>query len=338
MSSFVRARLRLTGWYMLVIGFVSLLFSLAIYRQQTLEIARFESMQRERIEARLNTLGPGRNRPILVISEDLIEEAKSRLLLRLGLANGVIIVLASGLGYLLAGRTLAPIEHAYKEQERFVGDASHELRTPLTVLRTNLEVFLRNKRPTLTGAKSLVQDSLGEVKRLEHLTNSLLTLSQPHSSSDDHQLVDLKPILHAVTARFASVAGGKGVKLTTRLTSVQVRGHEDELTSLFTALIDNAIKYAKKGKGKVSLSLTKSGKSVLVKIKDNGIGIGKHDLPHIFDRFYRADSARSKGGESGGYGLGLAIVEQIADAHHADLQVTSRVGQGTTFQLTFRSV
>lgn len=338
MKLFTFARLRLTASYALGLTLLSLFFSLGIYRVQTAELTRFEAAQRHRLEMHLQERGfvvPGRLAQ-LVFDDELISETKHRLLFRLGVINGIVMLLSTLLGYFLSGATLAPIEQMVKKQQQFVGDASHELRTPLTAMRTSLEVFLRGSRRSLAQASQLAKDSLADVKRLERLTTSLLTLSRPESSRT-HSPTSLNSVIALVVKQFRPIAGTKRIKLTSRLSKGLVVGDPEELRELFTILLDNAVKYTGKG-GQVTVSLKQSGRHLVAAVSDTGIGISSQDLPHIFNRFYRADIARSQSGEGGGYGLGLAIAKQIAAAHHAKLEVVSKLGEGTTFQLTFRSV
>jgi len=332
MKIFSSARFRLTIWYSLTIALISLLFSLTIYQIQTAELTRFEELQRQRIESRLNNSAPLRGELQLVLDQELITDVKSRLLTRLGIVNGVIIVISTSLAYFLAGKTLAPIEEMVSEQHRFISDASHELRTPLTAIRTGLEVYLRGKK-TLTSANTLIKENLEEVVRLQTLSDSLLTLSSTDQDNSTHEQLYLDQLIRSAIKRLSPIAKTKRIKLTTKLAKAQVMGNADQLTQLFTILLDNAIKYTGKG-GKISISLRPQGKYLEFGLKDTGIGISTHDLKHVFDRFYRADSARSRGGQ----GLGLAIARQISDSHNAKIRVVSKVGKGTDFQLTFRSV
>lgn len=338
LSLFSFARLRLTAWYALGLTVLSLFFSLGIYRVQTAELSRFESAQRARLELQLEQGGffaRGRLAPLL-LDQELITDAKHRILFRLGVVNGIVIILATGVGYFLAGRTLTPIEQMVHKQRRFVSDASHELRTPLTALRTGMEVFLRGPRRTLKQAREELSGNLAEVKRLQRLTDSLLTLSRPSTPRPTREL-ELSTLIRGVVRKLRPVAQAKKISLTTRLGKGAVLGVQDELEELFTILLDNAVKYTPQG-GKVAVTLAKRGKHLIAQIQDTGIGIASGDLPYIFDRFFRADNARAKDGESGGYGLGLAIARQIADHHHAKIEVISKQDKGTTFQLKFRSV
>jgi len=336
MKIFSSARLRLTLWYIAALSSISLFFSFGIYKVETIELDRFEAAQRLRLEARLNNDLPlrGRFAPIL-IDEELIAETRKRLLLRLGFLNGVVVVFAGGLGYFLAGRTLSPIEKMVEEQHRFVSDASHELKTPLTAMRTSLEVFLRGKKPTMNSARTLIAENLTEVKRLQSLSESLLKLSFAERESTHFEPVDLSLAITSAIKRLAPIATDKKIKLTSKLVKGSVKGDPDQLQELFTILLDNAIKYTRPQTGKVKVTLSKSRRHLTVTIKDNGSGIAPTELPHIFDRFYRADSARNKKGESGGYGLGLAIAKKITTTHHASLFVDSKEHHGTTFVITF---
>jgi len=338
MQLFTSTRLRLTFWYTLIIALVSLFFSLGIYQVQTAELTRFEQLQRERIKNRLNDFGPFRGPPALILDEELIAETKHRLIFRLASFDVVIIFLSAGLGYLLAGRTLKPIQQALEEQERFIGDASHELRTPLTALRTGIEVYLRNSsKHSPAAAKSLLTDNLFEVKKLQKLSDSLLTLTRANSDSVHHKEVNLKPLLTAVLKSLQNLAIDKKITLITRLGSGKVYGDPEQLFELFTILLDNAIKYTNKG-GKIILTLSKQSKYLQVQVKDTGIGIAPSDLPHIFARFYRADTARTSTSESGGYGLGLAIAQSIVDSHHGTITVSSQKGKGATFTIRFLAI
>lgn len=331
MKLFTRARLKLTGWYLLAFMSLSIIFSLAVYRLQVSELISFQ----HRIETRFTPpeLAP---RFKLTIDNELVEESQKRLLLRLGIINGSIFIITGFFSYLLAGKALAPLEQAMSKQQRFVSDASHELCTPLTSLRTSLEVFLRQKKATLKESRSLIEDNLTEVKRLQTLTTSLLTLS--HSvSNQPYTLIKLDELVNEVVIRLTPLAKAKKIKLSPSLDSVQIKGNRDQLSELITILLDNAIKYTPtKKSSSIIITLRTKGNTALLTIQDHGIGISRTDLPQIFDRFYRVDTSRSYGvGESGGYGLGLSIAKQIVDSHGLSLDITSQLKKGTTVKVGF---
>lgn len=332
MQIFSSARLKLTLWYLLIIGFISLTFSFVIYRLQTREINRFEQLQRQRIEARIEqgmglyNLGP---RPAFIyIDEELIAETKSRIIFVLGLFNGSVLLVAGILGYFLAGRTLEPIQKMVVEQERFISDASHELRTPLTVLRTSLEVYERGKSKNIEKANELIHISLQEVIRLQKLSDYLLELSQGKKTLNKTKL-NLKSIVETTLNSYAPFARKKRITLLNKVSNIDISADETSLIELLSILTDNAIKYTQGG-GQISYSVKIARRKVSLLVKDSGIGISSADLPKIFDRFYRSDAARVKGG----YGLGLAIAKNIAKCNGGSLTAVSTPSKGSTFILS----
>ncbi|TAL64214.1 MAG: hypothetical protein EPN88_11370, partial [Bacteroidetes bacterium] len=166
---FHSARLKLTAWYLLFIMFISLFFTVVIYRVLTGELERFARIQRFRMERHLYTDEyvplPSNLPPIIEL--ELIEETKKRLMVVLAGINGGILILFGVLGYFLAGRTLRPIQEMVDEQNQFISDASHELRTPLTSLKSSMEVYLRDRHPTMREAKSLMNEGIDEVNKLQ---------------------------------------------------------------------------------------------------------------------------------------------------------------------------
>ncbi len=337
---FNRTRLKLTAWYLLIIMVVSLTFSIVIARGVIMEVERFERMQRFRIENDLRNRvyffrdedmpdGPVR---ILVQNPDLLTETKNRVMLLLGLVNGVIFIVSGGLGYFLAGRTLEPIKKMMDDQNRFVSDASHELRTPLTSLKTAFEVFLRNRNPSKREADELVRESITEVNKLQNLTDSLLQLAQydkAHNGKAHAEEVSLSQTVIQAVRKIMPVAKKKGVKIDVSEIPYTVTGNKWSLTDLFVILLDNAVKYSNNN-GKVDIWAMEEGGYIDLSVKDRGIGIEKKDLPFVFDRFYRADSARSKE-NTPGYGLGLSIAQKIVREHNGSIRVQSDSGVGTVF-------
>jgi uncharacterized repeat protein (TIGR03803 family) len=238
------------------------------------------------------------------------------------------------LGYFLAGRTLRPIQEMLHEQHRFISDASHELRTPLTSLKSAFEVYLRNRKRTKAEADQLVTESIGEVDKLKMLSDSLLSLA--HYELPERPLfttISSKDIVEFAYKRIKNMAEQQHIRFEFPDTAISFQGNFDSVTDLFVILFDNAIKYSPEG-STVSISQEIKDGSVLFSVTDRGIGIAKSDLPHIFDRFYRADAARSRS-NMGGYGLGLSIAKKIADMHNGSLRVESIIGKGTTFFVRF---
>ncbi len=340
---FTRARIKLTAWYLLIIMFVSVSFSWVIYQAITHEVERFAETQKLRIERRLREsvhpqgefsqpIAPSQ---IPVMDPELVEETKSRFLMTLIIINGSIFLFSGGLGYILAGRTLKPIQDMLDEQNQFISDASHELRTPLTSIRSAIEVNLRDKNMTLSDAKTLLTENMEEVQKLQNLSDALLTLAQYKISNGNVQMhkLALHEVLVKALKRVEPMAKKKNITLQKSIEETEIKGNPDSLCDMFVILLDNAIKYSFSDM-KVTVSQKNTNGNVTIIVKDTGIGIGPKDLPHIFDRFYRADSARSKSGE-GGYGLGLSIAKNIVKMHSGVMDVKSKEKKGSTFTVTF---
>lgn len=222
------------------------------------------------------------------------------------------------------------LQRTFESQRRFVEDAAHELRTPLTALKGNLEVALQRERST-QAYQDVLSTSLGQVERLSRLVKSLLILTQ---FSGEHPPIDLKPVLmepliKELVSELFVLAEEKQCRFTTHIQEVpQVLGDAGQLKQLMINLFDNAIRHSPQG-GSVTVTLQSSADQVRLTVEDTGSGIATEHLPHIFDRFYRADSARDR--ESGGTGLGLAIAKEIALAHNGSINVQSERGKGSVF-------
>ena len=324
---FKEARIKLTVWYLAIIMAISLSFSGVIYFGINTELSRIENFQKVRIQGIVRGFPEP---PDISISRsqdsDAIDDARARILFTLGFINLSILILSGLGGYFLAGRTLDPIKEMVEKQKEFVSDASHELRTPLTSLKTEIEVALRDKNLSLSQAKKMMLSNLEDVDRMQKLSNYLLKLNRYERADNiKFEKVDLKSVVQkaAGTLKFKS-------KFDLSLEKSIVYGNEDSLVDLVVILLDNAVKY---GEGrKIEVITREDG---ILEVKDSGVGISKEELPHIFDRFYRADASRNKE-KIDGYGLGLSIAKSIVDLHGATIQVKSKPGKGTTFKVSFK--
>ena len=227
------------------------------------------------------------------------------------------------------------LETSFAGLRRFTADASHELKTPLTVLRADIEraMATQHKRPEQLEA---LEEALAETTRMADLVDSLLTLARADEGRFDlhREEVDLEALARDVYE--TALLLGESTLISVRMAAPAhaiVMGDRGRLRQLFLNLITNAIKYTSPG-GEVALSLTVDGGSALFSVRDSGIGIAAADLPHVFERFWRADRARSRVGERGGFGLGMAISQYIATAHGGTLTVQSKLGRGSTFTVT----
>lgn len=328
MYIFNKARLKLTAWYLLIIMLISISFSIVIYKGLENEVERFARIHRMRIERNIFHLPPP---PLSPADLDLVNESKQRIIFILAIVDGMILIISGGLGYFLAGKTLKPIKDMVDEQNRFVSDASHELRTPLTSLKTSMEVYLRDKNLSLTDTKSLISESINDVNRLQLLSEELLKMTQYQTPEENTKFekVDIGSVVKKAVSNITPLAKRKKIPITLHVSDQIIQGNKNALMDLLVILLDNAIKYSPKNKP-VTISVKKMDSYILISVNDHGIGIEKKDIPYIFDRFYRADLARSTA-NVGGYGLGLSIAKKIAEIHHGSIQVESEVGTGSTF-------
>ena len=340
-TMFKSARFKLTAWYLAIIMAVSLMFSLVIYRAVSMEVKRFEErqrfgMQRILVQHSLPLPPPPRESSLKLLFEknpELMRELRNRFLILLGVVNVAIFISAGGLGYWLAGVTLKPIQQMVEEQTRFVSDASHELKTPLTSLKAAFEVYLRNPKRTLKEAEVIMSESVAEVDKLQKLSESMLELAhfQKPGVVVNFKLVNLTETIRAAIRKMSASAKIKKLTLKFKGAVLQAKGDRESLEQLVVILLDNAIKFSPKRKT-VTLTLTKVDKKAQIEVKDEGPGVAEKDLPHIFERFYRADAARSQTRENG-YGLGLAIAQEIVKKHRGTLLVESQPGEGSIFKI-----
>jgi signal transduction histidine kinase len=244
-------------------------------------------------------------------------------------AGAVIgLLLAAYGGFWLAGRALKPIQTSMDAQRKFVADASHELRTPLSLIRANAEMVKR--APDRPPDPEYMDDILKETDRLSYLVGQMLTLARADSSGAtfEREPVDMSVLAEDITRRMKLLAADKDISLDAHTSgTTTVYGDEQRLGELLLILLDNSIKYTDRG-GKVDVTVSQENRHVQVAVADNGRGISPEALPQVFERFYRADKARSR--EMGGSGLGLAIARWIADGHHGKLGIKSAPEQGTT--------
>jgi len=228
------------------------------------------------------------------------------------------------------------LERSFTALRRFTADASHELKTPLTVLRAGVErVITTPHLPQDTLAT--LEETLQEIKRMTELVEALLTLARADEGIAPlhREPVDLRGIVEEAreTGELLAEEAGVHMEVTTPAEPVVVSVDATRIRQLILNLLTNAVKYTPAG-GSVRLQLGPANGKLTLSVADTGIGIAPGDLPHIFDRFWRADSARTRTGVRPGAGLGLAICKWIAEAHGGRIDVVSRPGRGTTFTVT----
>ncbi len=224
-------------------------------------------------------------------------------------------------------QTLERLETLFTSQQRFLADVSHELRTPLTVIKGNVDLIRRMKQADEESLESIDE----EAGRLTRLVGGLLMLAQAESGKLTliFNPVELDLLFTEVFTEMCVLAGSKVHVHLNEIDQVMVNGDRDRLKQVLLNLIANAIQYTPQG-GDVFLSMAKIGAQVRIIIRDTGPGIPAEDLPHIFDRFYRAEKSRTRS-TSSGFGLGLSIAQWIVEHHGGQIKVESKEGKGTTF-------
>jgi heavy metal sensor kinase len=229
---------------------------------------------------------------------------------------------------------LARLDAAFTNITRFTADASHELRTPVATIRTTAEVILQRPR-TVVEYEELVRQILVESEFTSELIENLLTLARADANPAQLELspVDLRSVVQGIIPGSEILASHHGLEWSVSIASeeILVLAEKQPLKRLLLILVDNAIKYTPPG-GMVRLALRSTATQAILEVMDSGVGIMPEDLPHIFERFYRASNARYVNAD--GSGLGLAIAQWIAVAHHGTLEALSPSGEGTTFRLT----
>jgi two-component system OmpR family sensor kinase len=227
---------------------------------------------------------------------------------------------------------LARLETNFLALRRFTADASHELKTPLTVLRSGIERAITHPK-VKPEVMEVLEETLLEVKRMTELVDSLLTLARADEGRAPLHLerVELRDILAEVaeTANILSEQSAVAISVVTPDRPVTLSIDRNRIRQLLMNLLTNAIKYTAAG-GEVSVDAKRESGDVVIRVRDTGIGIAPGELPHVFDRFWRADPARSRSGQRSGSGLGLAICKWIAEAHGGSIHVQSKPGRGTT--------
>jgi signal transduction histidine kinase len=227
------------------------------------------------------------------------------------------------------------LETSFGALRRFTADASHELKTPLAVLRADVERAMHDSS-SQTERMVALEEALQEVRRMTDLVESLLTLARADEGRFDiyREPIELQPLVQEVYETALILGEAQGVTVNLPFTTdVVVMADRTRLRQLFLNLVTNAIKYTPAG-GKVELGLGRHPDNVTFAVRDTGIGISAADFPHVFERFWRADRVRSRMSERGGFGLGLAISQWIAQAHGGTLTASSRLGRGSLFTVT----
>ncbi|MDE2028454.1 MAG: HAMP domain-containing protein, partial [Candidatus Omnitrophica bacterium] len=226
---------------------------------------------------------------------------------------------------------LGRLERSFTIQKQFIQDISHELKTPLTAMRGKQEVSLLKKR-SAEDYESVLQVNLDEIEKMSHLVEDLLVLVSMDNKDSFFKMedIDLGAIIKRAVDNMRALVQQKQITLTTSLQNqIFIKADKIQISRLLVILLDNAIKYTS-SKGRIEIKLYQQGAEAKMAVSNTGAGIDKNDLPHIFERFYRADKSRN----SSGFGLGLSIAKTIIDAHQGSIEATSQLGQVTVFTVS----
>lgn len=315
--------------YIAILFGICLLFNVILYRTLVHEYARNFDAQSEFLETRPRLRPFVTDPEITELRSTEFEKGKQHIVLELLYVDFSLLVAGGFASFLLAKRTLEPIEKAHENQVRFTADASHELRTPLATMQTEVEVALRDPKLTLKESRALLESNLDEIDTLKQLTTNLLTLARDQSDPVELKNQSLQPIVLAAIARLKKTAEAREITIKTEPSKDAVaQVNSVVLKEILTIVIDNAIKYSEP-KSVVTVSSEVKKDKVRLVIEDSGIGMSQPELESAFDRFYRADTARTKH-KTTGHGLGLAIARQLAQQCNATIELSSKPGVGTT--------
>ncbi len=250
----------------------------------------------------------------------------------------IALLIASAIGYFMAGRALVPLKEAYDKQKQFAADASHELRTPLAVVMASADLLLADPSIQNPFLRQVIEDLKSEVKKMTNLVSDLLMVARSDNNAlkVKIQRLDLTEILKQVIRTMTPIAEKKNIRLTgENFRKAMINADEQRIKQLSIILVDNAIKYTPEG-GAVLIRLEQVDNTrVTFSVIDNGIGIAPEDLDKVFERFYRVDKARSR--EMGGNGLGLSIAVEIVKMHDGKISVASQFGEGTKFTVELKA-
>jgi signal transduction histidine kinase len=318
---FSTARLRLTGWYLLILTIIVGLLSIGLYYlllwEQDSAVTTAQSGLRYAIDQ--------------VFANDETTLAYQIL------ALDAVVLLPAAIGaYILAGRTLRPIQEAMERQRRFAAAASHELRTPLTVLQGNLEVALLNPR-TPEEYEQIIREAVQETEHMGHMVKDLVVLARDETEAGSLTLspIALNDVARAAIERVEPLVHRKGQTLEVSLPDrLSIRGDALKLRQALMNLLENAVTYTPEGGSIRLVGRRERGKAVL-EVRDTGPGIAPWQVPRLFEPFYQVNTARS---DSGHVGLGLALAAWIVRAHGGQIDVASQAGLGSVFRLSLPSV
>ena len=266
--------------------------------------------------------------------DDVLSKLLNRYLMITGLSLCLLVLISIG----LSGWMIKPVEEAWQQQQQFVADASHELKTPLAVIIANTQILMADDK-IANDSRRWIESTQDEATHMRNLVEELLELARTDEAGGNaqvmqHNPVDFSDLVDSACLEYDAIAFERGTFIDEEVDEgIVVAGDTEWLERLVKILIENACKYTR-GDSPVHVRLTDEGKRCTLSVNNKGDVIDAEDLPHVFDRFYRTDKARTRGNETGGFGLGLAIAKGITESHKGTIACTSNEVEGTTFTVT----
>lgn len=331
---FHKTAIRLTGLYLIIIMTISFFFSGLLYVVSSQELTRNVQRQESFIDQLppRNRLPQDFGRQLAENRIELAESAKARILFNIFLTNILVLVIGGAVSFILAKKSLEPIEEAHQSLERFTADASHELRTPIAAMKSEIEVALMQKTLRSKDAQAVLRSNLEELDNLTRLTGGLLSIARQEEAQVDVSSLAVSKILQTVVEKMKPLADAKTIQCVVDTdTKLKVLADRAALQETLVIVLENAIKYSPE-KSTITLRAKKSGSQMLIEVSDEGPGIAPTDIPYIFDRFYRSDAARSKSAGEG-HGLGLSIARQLIEKQGGTITAKSKLKNGTTIRI-----
>jgi signal transduction histidine kinase len=240
-------------------------------------------------------------------------------------------------GYVFSSKAAAPVEESFSVLQRFMSDAGHELSTPISIVQANAEA-MEVEVPPSESSNNRLSVIFRSTERMSNLVTDLMLLSKMESPQlfTRKNSTDIEKLVKSVVEEFEELFKSKSIELKVKYNNpAPLIGDGESLKRMVTNLLQNALRYTDTS-GMVEVGLENSGRNIRLTVADTGVGIPPENLPHIFDRFYRVDTSRSRA--QGGSGLGLSIVKAIVDAHRGKVEVHSEVGKGSTFIVTLPGI
>ncbi|MDB5204340.1 MAG: histidine kinase [Candidatus Taylorbacteria bacterium] len=310
---FLWARLKLTFLYVLIIAFILIGFSLALYT----------NISKNLIDIGEETFaGPEAHQHFL---HETLEATQDEILA----IDLIVLIVSAGLGFLLAGYTLRPIQRSVEAQRMFSENASHELRTPLAVMKNEIEVLLHDPNPDKERIVQTLKSSVEEIDHMTRMAEDLLLLARADNKKELFLTrVDAGAIVKQVINSLKSIASLKEISLHHTLKDeFYIEGNNDALRRVFINILKNSIDHTSKG-GTITVEGDYENGKCLLSFIDTGSGINEKDLPHVFERFY-------KGAGTSGTGLGLSIVKELVQKQNGEVVIQSEKNKGTKVILRF---